>query len=198
LGSFNIKLDKDSVRKRVAAKRAALSDAEIEQKSLLISNNLDTLDIFKLSRRIALYFPIHNEVRTQSIFKKAIDYKKEVYFPRVNGSSLDFCRVHNLEQLKTGKFGVLEPGARLPVENIQNIDLFILPGIAFDESGNRLGYGKGYYDRALSRVPQGKKAALAYHLQILDSVPADDNDQKVGILVTERDIVFSRRNLGGK
>lgn len=197
-GSFNIKLDKNSIRKSIAHKRLTLSDAEVEQKSLQISNSLIALDIFKLSRSIALYFPIQKEVRTQCIFDLAVNCEKEVYFPRVNGSSLDFYRVNDLEQLKPGKFGVLEPDPNLPKVSNKRIDLFILPGLAFDDSGNRLGYGKGYYDRALDNVPQGKKVGLAYEFQILDSVPVDENDRKVELIVTERGIVFSRRKLGGK
>lgn len=190
MGSFNISLKKQSVRKIIAAKRCALSKAEVEQKSLQISNNLIALDIFKLSRSIALFSPIHNEVRTQSVFDKAIEHRKEVYFPRVNGPSLDFCRVQNLEQLKSGNFGVLEPFPQLPAANIHDIDLFVLPGVAFDRSGNRVGYGKGFYDRALADVPKEKKAALAYHFQLSDSVPADEDDRKVGILITERGVFF--------
>jgi len=197
-GSFNINLDKNSIRDSVAAKRSSLSDAEAEQKSLQISNNLQALDIFKLSRRIALYFPIQKEVRTQYIFDQAVNCEKEVYFPRVNGSSLDFYRVNNLEQLRPGKLGVFEPDTNLPKVNIQHINLYILPGLAFDRSGNRLGFGKGYYDRALDNVPQSKKVGLAYEFQLLDSVPVDEYDRKVEMIITEQGIVFSRRNLGGK
>ena len=197
-GSFNIKLEKDSIRNSVAKKRFALSDAEVKQKSLLISDNLHSIESFKLSKSIALYSPILSEVRTESIFINAIQAEKEVYFPRVNGSSLDFHRVHNLNQLKTGKFGVLEPDASSFKAHINEIDIFIIPGLAFDIFGNRLGYGKGYYDRALIDITEDKKIGLCYSFQIFDSVPADENDQKVGTIITEKDIVFSRRNLGGK
>ncbi|MGB3728575.1 MAG: 5-formyltetrahydrofolate cyclo-ligase, partial [Thermodesulfobacteriota bacterium] len=123
------------------------------------------------------------------IFNKAIQAEKEVYFPRVNGSSLDFHRIHNLEQLQIGKFGVLEPEAHLFKAHIEDIDLFVIPALAFDKSGNRLGYGKGYYDRALVNISDSKKVGLSCNLQILDSVPIDKNDRKVGIIVTEQGIV---------
>jgi 5-formyltetrahydrofolate cyclo-ligase len=197
-GSFNIKLEKDSIRNSVANRRSALSDVEVKQKSLLISDNLYSLEVFKLSNSIALYSSIPNEVITESIFKEAIQTEKEVYFPRVNGSSLDFHRIHDLEQLKIGKFGVLEPQAHLFKADIKQIDLFVIPALAFDKSGSRLGYGKGYYDRALSNISQSKKVGLSYSFQVLDSVPIDKDDRKVGIIVTEQGIVFSRRKLGGK
>jgi len=196
-GSSNVIEKKDSIRYYVAKKRCALSDDEIKQKSLLISENLFRLDSFKLAKRIALYSPILNEVRTNRVFLKSIEMEKEVYFPRVNGSSLDFYRIHDLKQLKPGKFGVLEPECNLFKIDPLQINLFIIPGLAFDNSGNRLGFGKGYYDRILINIPEQNRVGLSYSFQILDSVPANDNDQKVGIIVTELGIVFSRRNLGG-
>ncbi len=193
-GSFNITEEKDSIRSYVANRRSALSDYEVIEKSSKISKNLSSLESYKHSKSIALYSPILNEVRTQSIFYDALGFEKEVYFPRVNGSSLDFHRIHNLEQLKVGKFGVLEPQSHLfkvdIEQGLEQIDLFILPGLAFDKTGNRVGYGKGYYDRALINVPEIKKVGLCYSFQILDSVPADLNDQKVGTIVTEQGIVF--------
>lgn len=197
-GSFNITEEKDSIRSYIAERRSALSDVEVIEKSSRISKNLSSLDSYKHSKSIALYSPILNEVRTRSIFYEALGFEKEVYFPRVNGSSLDFHRIHNLEQLKVGKFGVLEPQSHLFKADIEQIDLFIVPGLAFDNSGNRVGYGKGYYDGALRNIPEINKVGLCYSFQILDSVPADKNDQKVGTIVTEQGIVFSRRNVGGK
>lgn len=196
-GSFNIKLEKDSIRKSVAKLRLALSDAEVSNKSLQISDNLSALEEFKLSKSIALYSPTFNEVRTDSIFISAIEEEKEVYFPRVNGSSLEFYQVQDLDNLKPGKFGVLEPDEGLYKANIEDIDLFILPGLGFDRSGNRVGYGKGYYDRALANISEDKKIGLCYSFQMLDSVPADENDKRVGVVITEKNIIFSRRNLGG-
>lgn len=196
-GSFNIKPEKDSIRESVAKERLVLSDAEISNKSLQISNNLSTLEVFKLSKSIALYSPIFSEVRTDSIFISAVQEEKEIYFPRVNGSSLEFYQVKDLDNLKPGKYGVLEPDEGLYKANIDDIDLFLLPGLGFDYSGNRVGYGKGYYDRALVNVSEDRKIGLCYGFQLFESVPADENDKKVGFVITEKDIVFSRRNLGG-
>ena len=197
-GSFNIKQEKDNIRSYVALKRSELSDTEVELKSSQISAILSSLELFIHSKRVALYSPILNEVQTQVVFYKSIELEKEVYFPRVDGSSLDFCRISNLEQLKKGNFGVLEPEDHLHKADLQEIDLFIIPGLAFDKSGNRLGYGKGYYDRALVNIPENKKIGICFNLQMLDEVPTTRNDQKVGTVITEMGIVFSRRNIGGE
>ncbi len=193
-GSFNLTEKKESIRSYVAKRRYALSDDEVIRKSVLISENLFRLDSFKLSHKIALYSPIRNEVGTTQVFLKSIEMEKEVYFPRVNGSSLDFYRIRDLNQLKPGSFNVLEPECDLFKVDPNEIDLFIVPGLAFDSSGNRLGYGKGYYDRALINVPEQNRVGLSYSFQVLNFVPANENDQKVGVVVTELGIAFSRRN----
>ena len=197
-GSYNLKEKKDKIRSFVAKRRYALSDNEIKEKSLIISRHLKSLESFKLSKSVALYSPILNEVRTESIFMAAVQIEKEVYFPRVSGSSLSFYRVYNLDQLRLGKFRVLEPEPSSHEIKPEEIDIFLMPGLAFDNSGNRLGYGKGYYDRALKNVSEHKRVGLSYSFQILDSIPSDVHDQKVGAIVTEQGVVFSRRNLGGK
>ncbi len=196
-GSFNIKEEKDSIRRYVARIRSELSDVEINKASYQISQNLLDLDSYRLSKSIALYSPISGEVKTKSIFETSLGAEKEVYFPRVSGPSLEFYKIQTLQQLKPGSFGVLEPIEGLYKADPREIDLFIMPGLAFDRSGNRLGYGKGYYDRALIGVPEMKKVGICYSFQILDSVPTDEHDQKVGTVVTEEGTVFSRRNLGG-
>lgn len=198
VGSFNIKKEKDTIRKYVGARRSQLSDVEIKQKSLQISRKVSGLQSFIHSKSIALYSPILNEVETQSIFDEAIGLEKDVYFPRVSGSSLDFYRIQSLDQLKVGSFGVLEPEDHFCKARVDEIDLFIIPGLAFDISGNRLGYGKGYYDRALIDVPENRKVGICYSFQVIDSVPNNKHDQKVGVIVTEKGIVLSRRNLGGE
>ncbi len=196
-GSFNIKEEKDSIRSYVARIRSELSDFEIDKASYQISQNLIDLDSYRLSKSIALYSPISGEVRTKYIFEAALGAEKEVYFPRVNGSSLEFYKIQNLQQLKPGSFGVLEPEDGLPKADLQEIDIYILPGLAFDRSGNRLGFGKGYYDRSLIEVPDNRKIGICYSFQMHDSLPRAEHDQKVGTVVTEEGIVFSRRNLGG-
>ncbi len=122
---------------------------------------------------------------------------KEVYFPRVSGSSLSFHRVKSLDELKPGKFGIPEPDAGSFSAAPGELDLIIVPGVAFDSTGNRLGYGKGYYDRSVINVPEGKRIALAYGFQVLDFVPGGKSDLGVGLIVTEFGIIFCSRLKGG-
>lgn len=196
-GGFNLSKQKENVRSCVYGRRTCLSDKEVEGKSLLISENLSRLKCFKNSHRIALYYPFRKEVSTQEIFFESLESGKEVYFPRVNGTSLTFHRVLSPDQLKAGRFGIPEPGSdSFPIEPGQ-LDLVIVPGVAFDSCGGRLGYGKGYYDRFLSRVPSRKRVALAYGIQMVESVPAGEGDQDVAMVVTEFSIIFCSRIKGG-
>jgi 5-formyltetrahydrofolate cyclo-ligase len=189
--------DKDSMRERVLKERSELSLSDILEKSHGIYLNLISLDQFKKSHRIALYSSVRGEVRTDSIFFKALECGKEVYFPKVTGSSLSFYRVFGLEELAPGKFGVPEPDSGAPSVESRELDLLVLPGVAFDCAGSRLGYGKGFYDRFARDIPLGKRVGISYKFQLQKSIPTEGHDTDVGFLVHEQGIVFCGSKLGG-
>ena len=126
-----------------------------------------------------------------------MDSGKEVYFPRACGESLTFHKVESLEELKPGRFGVPEPDSGSVSIEPGKLDLVIVPGTAFDSTGNRVGYGKGYYDRLLINIPIERRIGAVYGFQVLDTVPAGEHDQAVGVVVTEFGIIFCRRLEGG-
>lgn len=196
-GIISLSEEKESIRARVVQQRSELSSRDVEEKSHRIYLNLIGLDIFKFSDKIGLYSPIKNEVRTDSIFLKAKELGKEVYFPKVSGSSLSFHRVGDLNELAPGKFGVLEPAGRAPIVEPRELDLLVVPGAAFDARGGRLGYGKGYYDRFMVDVPRSKRIGISYKLQLQKSIPSESHDLDLGLLVHELGIIFCRSNTGG-
>ena len=150
-----------------------------------------------MSKKIGLYSSVKNEVRTDSIFFWAVESGKEVYFPKVTGSSLSFHRVGDLEELTPGKFGIPEPDGDAPTVEPQELDLLIVPGVAFDGCGVRIGHGKGYYDRFMSDVPRSKRVGILYKLQLQKSIPSEGHDVGLGLLVHELGIIFCRSNTGG-
>lgn len=141
--------------------------------------------LFRDARCLALYSAIHNEVSTDEIVEQTVILGKSLVFPRVNGETLEFVQVESSAELVPGAFGVKEPkGCKLvPVEAI---DLVVVPGVVFDQRGHRLGYGRGYYDRALAKCQsQCIKVGLAYDFQLVEELPAVDHDETLSVIVTE-------------
>ena len=140
---------------------------------------------FREARCLALYSAIHNEVSTDEIVGQALDSGKCLVFPRVSGEDLEFVLIESPSELVSGAFGVKEPKScnLVPVEKV---DLIVVPGVAFDQRGHRLGYGRGYYDRALAKCQSHcMKVGFAYDFQLLTTLPAAKYDQALSALMTE-------------
>ena len=185
---------KEELRRKLLEKRRSLSESVRRKKSRSILNKLLSEKAFINSDRVALYFPIDGEVDTLEIFKKCIDLEKKVFLPKTQGSRLVFLRTKNLEELVSGPFNIPEPASH--VERAEELDLILVPGIGFDFSGNRIGYGKGFYDRFLKDVSRRISFALAYRFQVLESVPAFKTDVRAGHIITEEGIIDCLENQG--
>ncbi|MBW2186242.1 MAG: 5-formyltetrahydrofolate cyclo-ligase [Deltaproteobacteria bacterium] len=141
------------------------------------------------AKLIALYSSIRNEVDTQQVFETAISLGKRIVFPRIDDGQMVFVEVESQSDFCLGTFGVLEPvGAK--VVPVCCIDLIIVPGVAFDRSGFRIGFGKGYYDQALENRPLScRLAGLGYAFQLEDSIPRETHDVSLDWLVTDQEIL---------
>jgi 5-formyltetrahydrofolate cyclo-ligase len=186
---------KSSIRRDLLSKRLCLSLEEVDKTSNEITQNLLRLRHFRNALTVVLYFPIKNEVRTESIFRGAKELRKEIYFPCIEGSHLEFRKVSDLNELESGSFGIPEPRRDSAKVDIMDIDLVVIPGIAFDRFGRRLGYGGGYYDRALFEIDKKRRVGLAYNFQILDSIPIETGDEEVGLVITESGVIFPKRRV---
>ncbi len=184
--------EKRKVRAALLVTRSHLNLVQVIKKSKKISANLFTLERFIRASRIALYSPIKNEVKTEAIFKTAKQCGKEVYFPRVQNSILEFHKVDDLGELMPGKFGIAEPSFYSTNIRVKYLDMIIVPGVAFDLLGRRLGYGKGYYDRSLIDVENERVLGLAFSFQVLSRIPAELGDKRVGMLITENGIILTQ------
>lgn len=180
---------KAGIRRELLKARLRLSKDEVDKKSDCISNFLFQLPHYKLARSIALYFPTRNEVDTGRIFKNATESGKKVYYPRVDGHFLSFHEVDSTGSLKSGSFGIPEPNENSPSILTEDLDLVIVPGLAFSLAGGRIGYGKGCYDRSTKLINRQKRIALAYGFQVQDSIPISKFDVGMGYLITELGIV---------
>jgi 5-formyltetrahydrofolate cyclo-ligase len=118
-------------------------------------------------------------------------YKKNIVVPISNkkDNTLTLSHLKSWEELSLGSYGILEPRTeKIRKTNVEDIDLIIVPGVAFDEKGNRLGHGKGFYDRLLKKT-KATVIGLAFEFQILENIPTDKNDVPVDMIITEKRII---------
>ena len=148
--------------------------------------------LYREAQSLAAYSDFKGEVATGMILDAVLKGDKLLVLPRVNlpGYTLSFLSVSSTDSLEVGRDGFREPAEGSgESKDVSEIDLFLLPGVAFDMAGNRLGMGKGCYDRALTAVAREKIVALAYEFQIVETVPSDRLDVPVGWIVTEERII---------
>lgn len=179
-------MPKKPLRAALLAQRKHLSLDTCIHQSLAVQSRFLQLPEFVAARSLALYSPILNEVFTEEIFDQARSLNKLVVYPRVQGAGMEFFPVNSRDDLRAGNFGILEPlgGRAIPVAEL---DLLLVPGVAFDQTGHRLGYGKGYYDRLLQqRSGDCCLVGLCFDFQLLSILPAEAHDIRMDLLVTEQ------------
>ncbi len=187
---------KRSVRERIGAQRDALDPAYRQTASAAIVARLAALPSFAAARELLLTLPFRSEWDTRALIEAAAVLGKTIVLPRVDGTSrmLDLHRIGDVERdVVPGYQGIPEPLASLPKVNIGAIDWVLVPGLAFDLGGARLGYGGGFYDRMLAQLSPGTpRVAGAFALQIIDTVPAAPHDLVVDVIATESGLIVTR------
>lgn len=183
---------KANLRRLLLKTRKALDTETVKSLSAQIEERLAATLRFASARTVALYAEHAGEVMTGAVFQTALTLGKEVYYPVVAGESLTFHRVRDFSELVAGEYNILTPSPESIARNpaATELDMAILPGIAFDEAGTRIGFGKGYYDRALSELKVTTVAALAYEFQIVSGwIPVEAHDAPMSLIVTEERII---------
>lgn len=135
----------------------------------------------------AFYAAIGFEPDLGLLVEQALQRRLTVLFPRICGDGMNFCPVSNLQELKPGTFGILAPETSA---HHQNINVFFVPGLAFDVFGGRLGRGAGYYDRFLSFFPHAFKVGVCFEQMIVPEIPVDEHDVPMDAILTEDRIIF--------
>ena len=167
------------------ALRKSLSKEEIEYRSRKVCGFLFDMEFFKSSQIVCVYMNAFNEVATETVIKNCIMDNKKVVVPVVNGDEI-FLSEFSDEQEK-GAFGIFEPVKKKYFDPAM-VDIFIVPGLAFDESGSRLGFGKGYYDKLLKNT-KGKKIGFLYDFQLVNLVKKEPHDILMDYLITESRVI---------
>jgi 5-formyltetrahydrofolate cyclo-ligase len=179
------------LRKKVTDARDSLTQEERQMKSRSIENRLFLLPDFKAASTIMFFASFRSEVDTVPMIRKALAEGKRVVLPKVKGKNLALFEIREFDKdIHAGAWGIPEPHENKPAF-LADVELIIVPGLAFDERGNRLGYGKGYYDKLLSAFPK-TTAALAFEAQIVPEVPVTEHDIPVKLIVTEKRVIAAR------
>ncbi len=199
---------KKALRHKALQVRGALSPEERESANQRITELFVQTEMYQKCKRLLLYASYGSEADTYAIFEQALMDEKQVYFPKVVGMDLIFYQVHSKENLKPGYRGIPEPDEVAGSDSLSfgkqlgqiwspvmaQDTLLVYPGVAFDRNHNRLGYGKGFYDRftarcrAAGQVPEN--LALAYVCQIVDAIPVQEQDEKPNRILTENGFVY--------
>lgn len=177
-------MNKKEVRKLIREKRESLSADYINSASMNIFKLLKDSNYLDKLNNIMSYLDFKNEVKTDRINDWIKSNSKKLYLPRV----IDKENMIIIED--NGEFSLSPFGNREPIgsEYEGNIDLIIVPGVAFDKFGNRIGFGRGYYDRFFNKYPNAKRVAIAFEIQIVEEIETDIYDKKIDILITEKNI----------
>jgi len=182
---------KRRLRQQMAQLRKGVSPADSARAGQAAAGALMDLELVVRAERIALYAALSYEIPTRPLFEAFVEKRGAVLLPRTTEPlGLEFFAVECWDALRPGAFGVLEPEGDGAAVQLMPGDLVVMPGVAFDDDGYRLGHGKGYYDRAFA-TELGDAPTLVgfgYEFQVVDAVPHDHRDRQVDIIVTDRKV----------
>lgn len=190
--NINLIEAKSLLREAVLHQREAMPTIRRAEDAARCVSRLLALPAFVDARTVLIYMSFGTEVDTNAIFSEALRQEKVVVLPRMvsaqtspDVSLLALHRVDGEADLVVGKWGIREPLASCAAVQLDIVDLLLVPGVAFDRRGHRLGYGKGYYDRLLpARRPAALLASLAFDCQLVDEVPVSEHDVSIDLLIT--------------
>jgi 5-formyltetrahydrofolate cyclo-ligase len=193
------KVSKSLLRKKILALRRSQSPQAIAKKSDEIKRKLLGTAQFSEAETILFYLALADEVQTEKMVEESLKLGKRVAVPLIDSQNnqILISQLKNPKrELEPGTLGILQPkkNSYRPL-NVEELELVIVPGIAFDKKGNRLGFGKGFYDRFLKRVPDRTKSiALAFELQLVDDIRPQPHDAPVDYIITEKKIIGCKKS----
>lgn len=185
--------EKAQLRLKMMNIRTSLSTNEVQTKSNKIIEQFILLPQYMKAKTLLVYLPFKNEIDTKPLIKKSWQDNKRILVPVCQPEKkLLLSDLYSFNELKANKYGILEPAKEHQRSTPhEEVDLAIIPGVAFDYSGYRLGYGGGYYDRFLDNLlPDCTKIGLVFDFQLIDKVPTEPHDTRVDIILTENRIHY--------
>ena len=175
-------MDKKELRRQIREKKRAMTPQQIETASARLGELFAASDAYKNAATIYGYLPYNQEVRTVPMLEQALRDGKKVAVPKVVGDDMKFIYMTDLSQVEEGYAGIPEPVADGPVADDPTA-LVLMPGLAFDPAGHRIGYGGGFYDRFLATEPDHPTIALCYDFQMLPNLATEEFDIPVDLVI---------------
>lgn len=177
-------MKKEEVRRRIKAQKALLDDRERQLAAQRVFDMLEQTAAFIMADHILMYHSLPDELSTHAFIDKW-STRKHFYLPRVNGVNLDILP-YDRSSLRLGAFQIEEPQGD-DCADMESIEMVVVPAVAYDRRGNRVGRGKGYYDRLLGNTA-AIKIGVAYDFQVVDDIDAEPHDVGVDIVITDKGI----------
>lgn len=171
-------MDKKALRKRIREQKRAMTQLQIEEASRKLTEQFLATEAYRKAKTLYGYLPYNQEVRTVPVLEQALADGKRVAVPKVYGEEMRFIYLTDLSQVETGYAGIPEPISDGPIADDPTA-LVLMPGLAFDKEGHRIGYGGGFYDKFLSAEPTHPTVALCYAFQMVEYLPTEEFDVPV-------------------
>ena len=168
-------MDKSALRGQIRAQKRAMSPELIEEKSRRLGELFVASEAYRNAKTIYGYMPYNQEVRTTPMLEQALKDGKRVAIPKCYGDEMRFIYMEDLSKVEKGYANIPEPIADEPIADDETA-LVLMPGLAFDPQGNRMGYGGGFYDKFLAAEPNHPTLALCYDFQMLEHLDTEDHD----------------------
>ncbi len=181
-------MEKTHIRKKINTMRRMLSEAERLSAAEEVFSRLEQTAAFLMADKVLMYHSLPDELSTHSFLRKW-GSRKHFFLPRVNGVNLDILPYEE-SRLELGSFHIEEPTGHDTVDPSE-IELIVVPAVAYDRRGNRLGRGKGFYDRLLGDV-KATKIGVGYEFQLLDELPAEPHDVPMDMIITQSTTIVIR------
>ena len=177
-------MTKDSLRRYVRAQKRQYTAEQLAAMSEGICSRVLASAEWQEAGTLLLYYPLADEVDVRPLIKDAFESGKRVLLPVCKGDELELRLYEGAASMAEGAFGIMEPtGPLFAPEDYPDIQLALVPGMAFDSLGHRLGRGKGYYDRLLPKLTETRLQGICFPFQLLDEVPAEAHDINVQVVV---------------
>jgi 5-formyltetrahydrofolate cyclo-ligase len=185
------------LREQIKFRISQTPQEELQEASLRLSKKLRNLEFYQNATQIIVYSSLEDEVCTKEIIKNILADKKEVLLPRINTETkiIEFCPISKPdEELRPGKYGILEPLSEIKAVETTHTNLILVPGRVFGIQGQRIGRGKGYYDKFLEKTNQVTRIGIAFESQVITAhIPQFEHDQKMDFILTEKRLISSPR-----